>query len=209
MKVPFKLCLITNRHLVKNKPLIEICQKALEGGVDCIILREPDLNAKTLTYVAKQFRMLTSRYGAKLVIRDRVDVAMTVNADGVQLGADSIPPEDVRKIWKGLIGYSAHGLEEIEKLHAKVDYFLLSPIFHTKSKPLAKPLGVEYLKQAVKLSKVPVYALGGVNQENIKDVMEACAAGAAVMSLFFGTQDPKDVATSLIETVEGCRNDPA
>lgn len=113
-ELPFKLCLITNRHLIKNKPLIEICQSVLEGGVDCILLREPDLNPKTLCYIGKQFRMLASRYNAKLIVKDRVDVAQVIEADGVHLSADSIPPEDVRKIWNGLVGYSAHSIEEIK-----------------------------------------------------------------------------------------------
>ncbi len=202
-KIPFKLCMITNRHLIKSRPLIEICERALKGGVDCILLREPDLNPKTLTYIGKQFRMLTSRYNAKLIVKDRVDVAQVIEADGVHLGADSIPPEDVRRIFKGLIGYSAHNIEEIKSLEDKVDYFFLSPIFHTRSKPMKKPLGVDYLANAVKLTSKVIYPLGGITPDKIKELRKARPGGIAVMSAFFQAPDPEGLAKSYLKELEG------
>ena len=202
---PFKICLITNRHLVKAKPMLEVCRQALEGGVDCILLREPDLNPKTLVYVGRQFRMLTKSYNALLLVKDRVDVAKVIGADGVHLGADSIPPEDVRRIWDGLIGYSAHTLDEVKAYMDKVDYFFLSPIFHTRSKPMTRPLGLEVYKRAVGLSPVPVYPLGGVVPERVKELVEAGAPGVVAMSCFFSCPDPRGLARSFKDRLEDAR----
>ncbi len=202
MRWPFRICLITNRHLVKNRPMIEIVEEALAGGVDCVLLREPDLNPKTILYVGRQFRMLTRRYSAKLIVKDRVDVAMLIDADGVHLGADSIPPKEVRRIWKSLIGYSAHTLEEVRRFEEDVDYFFLSPVYRTKSKPMAKPLGVEYLRNAIINSKKPVYPLGGIDIDKVEELKKAGAEGVAAMSLFFRVPDPQAVACEMKKRLE-------
>ncbi len=201
MRYPFRLCLITNRHLVKDRPLIEIAKLALEGGVDCILLREKDLNPKTLLYVARQFKMLVERYSAKLIISDRVDVAQIVDAHGVHLSADSIPPQDAKKIFKGLVGYSAHSAEEAKAMDGKVDYLFLSPIFPTRSKPMAKPLGVEYFQRVRETLKTPVYPLGGINTENIFNLGRV--EGVAAMSVFFGAQSPKEAAQKMMKAIGG------
>ena len=205
MNVPFRVCLITNRHLVKSTPMVEVVKRALEGGVDCVLLREPELNPKTLVYVGRQFRMLTSRYGAKLIVKDRVDVAQVIGADGVHLGADSIPPQDVRRIWDGLVGYSAHSAEEAGGVCSFVDYIFISPVFHTKSKPMARPIGVEGLKEAMRVCDKPVYPLGGVEPDRVEELVEVGVPGVAAMSVFFRAPDAGAVARAFVDKLGGLR----
>ena len=202
MKAPFKICFITNRALVKDRPLIEVVREALEGGVDCVLLREPDLKPKMLYHIAKRFRELTEEFGAKLIIKDRVDLALLVGADGVHLSADSLYPADVKKIWKGLIGYSAHSIDEIKSVESDVDYVFLSPIFPTRSKPRTKPLGVEYLKKAIIETHTKVYPLGGVDRVNIEKLKGLDIPGVAVMSAFFREPNVKEFAHFLKSKLE-------
>ncbi len=198
----FKICFITNRALVKNRPLVEIVRDALAGGVDCVLLREPDLKPRMLYYIAKEFRKLTREFNAKFIIKDRVDLALLIEADGVHLSADSLSPPDVRKIWKGIIGYSAHSIEEIKSVEKDVDYVFLSPIFYTKSKPMAKPLGVEYLKKAIIQTHTKVYPLGGIDRMSIEKLKGVDIPGVAVMSAFFRESDVKGLACFLKSKLE-------
>lgn len=199
---PFRLALITNRHLVKNKPLIKLVESALKGGVDAVIIREPDLPAKVLVAIAKEFRKLTRDFGAKLIIKDRIDVAQIVSACGVQLGADSISPTDARGIWNGIIGYSAHSEEELKSLKDHVDYFILSPVFHTKSKPFARPLGIDGFVELARTIDKPVYPLGGIDLDRVRELKERGIEVAICMSIFY-KMDPMMVAKRMREILEG------
>lgn len=199
---PFRLCFITNRALVKARPMVEIVKDALSAGVDCILLREPDLKPKMLFYIASEFRKITKEFGAKLIIKDRVDVAQAVEADGVHLSADSLPPEVVKSIWKGLIGYSAHSIEEIESVKNSVDYVFLSPIFYTKSKPTLKPLGIDYLKKAIIETNANIVALGGINEMTAEKLKETGVKAIAVMSAFFKHENPKALVEKLLKVLE-------
>jgi len=202
MSPPFRLCLITNRTLVKSKPMIEIVKEALSAGVDCVLLREPDLKPKMLFYIAKEFRKITKDLGAKLIIKDRIDVAQAVEADGVHLSADSLPPEVVKSLWKGLIGYSAHSIEEIRSVEKDVDYAFLSPIFYTKSKPTLKPLGIDYLKKAIIETNTNVVALGGINEMTAEELKKAKVKAVALMSAFFRNENPKALVKKLLKILE-------
>lgn len=202
-RYPFKLALITNRHLVKSKPLIRVVEEALAGGVDAVILREPDLSPKALLMVAREFRKLTRDYNAKLIVKDRVDIAIIVEADGVQLGSDSILPGDARKIWNGLIGYSAHSEKEIHEYSKQVDYFILSPLFRTDSKPFLKPIGVEKFTGIVNSVDKPIYPLGGINLESARILREVGVEVAVCMSIFYRLDSAKLVAMKLRELLGG------
>ncbi len=199
---PFRLALVTNRHLVKDKPLIKLVESALKGGVDAVIIREPDLPPKVLVAIAREFRKLTYDFGAKLIIKDRIDVAQIVSACGVQLGADSISPTDAKKIWEGLIGYSAHSEEELRNLKDNVDYFILSPVFYTKSKPFARPLGVDRFVELARTVDRPVYPLGGIDFDRARELREKGVVVAVCMSIFY-KMDPMMVAKRLREVLEG------
>ncbi|MGB9668636.1 MAG: thiamine phosphate synthase [Thermosulfidibacteraceae bacterium] len=196
---PFKLALITNRHLVKNVPLIKLVEGALKGGVDAVILREPDLSPKALVVVSREFRKVTRDYNAKLIVKDRIDVALISEADGVQLGADSITPSYARKIWSGLIGYSAHSEREIRELENHVDYFILSPLFYTRSKPFSKPIGLEKFVEIASKAKKPIYPLGGIDLDKVVKLKEAGINVAVIMSAFY--RDDPFVMASKIRSV--------
>ncbi|MCP4295247.1 MAG: thiamine phosphate synthase, partial [Proteobacteria bacterium] len=137
--------LITDRKVCGNK-LTDIIEQAIDGGIGTVQLREKDLSTSDLYSLAKELRGITERKGANLIINDRVDIAIAVDADGVHLGWQSLKIDAVRRMigQDKLIGFSAHSLEEADRAEKSgADYISISPIFDTANKDyLIKPLGV-------------------------------------------------------------------
>jgi len=199
MPIDFKLYLITDR---KNtaKPLPEAVRLALEGGVKAIQLREKDLPVRELLALAQELRSITREFGAKLFINDRVDVAMTVGADGVHLGHQSMPVEGARKVVGKdiLIGVSTHSTEEaLAAQSGGADFITFGPIFDTPSKAgKCIPVGAAAIKRLKNEITIPVFGLGGINSGNMLQVMSAGADGIAMISAIFGSKDIKKTAAA-------------
>ena len=192
--------LITNRKICELE-LTEIIVKAIEGGVGTIQLREKDLSTKDLYILAKDLRKITKELDVNLIINDRVDIALAIDADGIHLGWQSLNIGEVRRIagQKKLIGFSAHNLEEAKKAKIEgADYVTISPIFDTPNKDyFIKPLGVREIKRIKEQVNIPVIALGGVNENNVKEVLENGADGIAVISALLLSKNPKQTASRL------------
>jgi thiamine-phosphate pyrophosphorylase len=192
LAVDFKLYLITDRKITKM-PLPAAVRLALRGGVGAVQVREKDLPVRELLAIARELRRITRESNAKLFINDRVDVAVAVEADGVQLGHQSMPSEAVRKIVgkKMLIGVSTHSLAEaVNAEEAGADFITLGPIFVTPSKmQYGEPLGVESIGIVKQHIRIPVFGLGGIRNTNITQVMQAKADGIAMISAIFAADD--------------------
>lgn len=193
------LYVITNRYQAKAD-LATVVEEALQGGADIIQLREKDLSAQEQYLLAKRLKELTVKYGKKLFINDRVDVALAVGADGVHLGQNSLSPKYAKALGGDnfLTGVSVHSLEEAKKaLLEGADYLLVSHIFPTDCKPGLEPKGIQLLRQVRQFSQVPIIALGGINRKNAAEVMEIGCNGAAVMSAVMATSDPRTASADL------------
>lgn len=194
MTPDFKLYLITDRKLFKARcsMYLEI-ETVLEAGVKAIQLREKDMPARELFDMACWMRELTNEYGAKFFVNDRVDIALAVKADGVHLGQNSIPAHAVRKISgdKLLIGVSTHGPDEAVQAEKEgADFITLGPIYKTPSKlKYGLPIGVATLKKVKSLSSLPVFAVGGIKIEKVKEVMDAGADGIALISAIMSSEN--------------------
>src|SRR5512143_1026978 len=197
LAVDFKLYLITDRKVAKM-PLPAAVRLALKGGVRAVQVREKDLPVRQLLVIAEELRRITRESNAKLFINDRVDVAVAVEADGVQLGHNSMPPKAVRKIVgeKMLIGVSTHSLAEaVNAAEAGADLITLGPIFVTPSKmKYGEPLGVEAIGIVKKHIRIPVFGLGGIRNTDIAQVMQAEADGIAMISAIFTADDIQSAA---------------
>ena len=202
----FNLYLITDRHQTGVRPLIEVVRKALDGGVKAVQLREKDLAGAELYRLAVEMRLLTSEYGARLIINDRSDIAQAVDADGVQIGINSLPVADVRRLLGSgrLIIYSAHTVAEAEQARADgADMVTFGPVYHTPSKAcLGEPYGVEKLAEAARSLNMPVIALGGIKPDNIPDTLSAGCSGVAVISAVLSAADPREAASSMLKKIE-------
>ncbi len=205
--INFKLYLITDRKLVtRHSSLITAVREALKGGGREIQLREKDLGTRELLKLAYRMRELTEKYNAKLFINDRFDIALAVEADGVHLTQNSIPADAVRKVVKNklLIGVSTHSLEEAKEAEkAGADFITLGPIYRTPSKlKYGLPLGINTLKKVTGKIKVPIFAIGGVTGNKIRELRKAGAYGAAMISEIFGSEDIQKKTEELIEAIE-------
>jgi thiamine-phosphate pyrophosphorylase len=192
--VDFKLYLITDRRLFTDDHLLfTAVEEALKGGVKALQLREKDLEVRELLRMAYVLRELTYRYGAKLFINDRVDVALAVDADGVHLGGSSMPAFAARKAaGEGmLIGVSAHNVTEAEKaVEEGADFVTFGPVFETPSKmKYGKPLGLGLLREVSAIISIPVFAIGGLKKERVKSTLESGAYGISLISAILGSED--------------------
>lgn len=198
----FDLYLVTDRTQTQGRDLLWVLECALEGGVKAIQLREKDLSGKELFQLADKTRELCDRYHAQLFINDRIDVALAVDAAGVQLGKKSIPIKTARRLLgpPKLIGYSAHSLEESQTAQQSgTDFILFGPVYFTSSKAqYGNPQGLEALKKIVEKVALPVYAIGGIKPDSIIDVQRAGARGVALISAIISADRPSDAAAEMV-----------
>ncbi|MCI0448981.1 MAG: thiamine phosphate synthase [Chlorobi bacterium] len=194
MKKIGRLCVITDTSVQKKYSHYEITKMAIKGGADVIQLRDKSLPTGELIETAIKIKKLCSKHKVLFIINDRVDIALISKADGVHLGKQDISIKDTRKLLgkNKIIGGTAHSLKEaIKREKEGADYIGFGHIYPTESKlKKAKPKGINYLKRVVKKVKIPVLAIGGINQVNIKDVICTGVHGAAVIGAVVKSTSP-------------------
>ena len=180
----------------------QLAEMALKAGIRVIQFREKKMSTKQMFETAKRLRKLTEDYDAILIINDRVDLALAVGADGVHVGQDDLPAEVVREIFDGIVGVSAHTVEEAKRAERYADYLGVGPVFATKTKRDAKePIGIEGLRRIVQAVNIPVVAIGSINRDNVLEVLKTGVAGVAVISAIAGARNPEEEAKKLLEIV--------
>jgi len=201
--LPFPLYLVTDRAQTAGRLLAHVVEAALRGGARFVQLREKDLSGLALTQLGDALRAVTRLHGAMLLVNDRVDVALAVEADGAHLARTSMRPGDVRPLLgaRRWIGASAHSLEEAREAEAGgADFVVFGPVFETPSKaPYGPPVGLEALRAAKQGLTIPVLAIGGVKVHNLDQVARAGADGFAVISAIFADADPEAATRRLLE----------
>jgi len=187
---------ITDRRLIDEVKGVKL---ALEGGATAIQLRIKDAPTREMYEIGKKIRALTREYDALYIVDDRIDIALAVDADGVQLGPEDMPIEVAREIAPNLIlGASVYSLEEALQAEKKgADYLGAGSVFPSPSKPDAKVLGLDRLKNIVLNVRIPVVAIGGITHENVKEVLKTGVAGVAVISAVMGAPDVLDATKRL------------
>ncbi|HLW79545.1 MAG TPA: thiamine phosphate synthase [Terriglobia bacterium] len=193
---PLRLCYITDRLALAPAPLLDRIGEAIAAGADLVQIREKDLATRPLVDLVARAVDAARGTGTRVVVNDRLDVALALGADGVHLGQQSMPARAVCEALdklgerleerRFLVGVSCHSLEEARQAEGSgASYVLLGPIFETASKlRYGPPLGLEKLRDVTARVKVPVLALGGITVERVKPCLEAGATGVAGISLF-------------------------
>ncbi|MCX8023496.1 MAG: thiamine phosphate synthase [Syntrophorhabdaceae bacterium] len=185
---------LTDTALQKRYTHIELAEMAISGGADTIQFREKRGSTRELIDVALKLKEVCSKAGAVFIVNDRVDVAIASSADGVHLGQKDFPISLARKILgdDAIIGGSATNLEEARFcLMEGADYIGFGPVFPTASKEDAAPAkGLRLLKEVVETIPLPVIAIGGINIENMDDVLKTGVYGIAVISAVCCHEDP-------------------
>jgi thiamine-phosphate pyrophosphorylase len=182
-----------------------VLEQLMVAGIRMIQLREKDLPAHQLYEMAHQLRTVTLRHNCLLLINDRVDIALAVNADGVHLRTNSLPTAVVRKLLgtDKLIGVSTHSTQEIAAAALQgADFATYGPVFYTPSKAdYGPPKGLSELQDACCSTALPVYALGGISVTNTPAVMTTGTHGVAVISTLMTATNPTPVCQKLINAI--------
>lgn len=208
------LCYVTDRHLLSESggtdPHVEQLSRriawAAAAGVDWIQIREKDLSAGELVEVARQGVAASKRAdgGSRVIVNDRIDVALAAGAAGVHLGGGSVPVEAaVEWLRQGnaakdfLVGVSCHEIRQaIAAEKAGASYVFFGPVYETPSKKkFGPPQGIEKLREVCKAVCIPVVAIGGITQENASECIRAGAAGIAAIRMFQQARDAAFVAS--------------
>ncbi len=203
-----KVVLITDRSLFEKDRLLDSFEAALKGGVRDIQLREKDLPLDDLFSLALVLRQMTLRYEARLIINDRLDIALMVDADGVHLPEAGLPANEVKARYPHLlVGVSTHSLEGVQRAQENgADYISFSPIFDTPSKrKYGAPQGLEKLAGVVAQTKLPVIALGGINLENTRQVLDRGAHGIALIRGIWTSSTIEHTSSQYMQAIKGER----
>jgi thiamine-phosphate pyrophosphorylase len=161
-----------------------MCAAVLKAGIKFIQYRDKDRTRREIYYEAVRLRELTRSFDAVLIINDHADIALAVDADGVHLGQDDLPLKEARWIMGDrIIGISTHDLAQAREAQSGgADYIGFGPVFETLTKDAGSAKGIDNLRLITQNITVPVVAIGGINGGNIRQVMDAGAAAAAVAS---------------------------
>jgi len=195
--------LLTDPNLSSGRTHEEVVRESIAGGAKIIQLRDKIATTRKLIEIGKKLREITLKAGVIFIVNDRVDIALSVDADGVHLGEDDMPIAYARKILgEGkIIGISVDNVEKAKIAEAEgADYIALGPIFSTKTKINAgEPVGVEEIKKVKSIVRLPVIAIGGINLQNIQLVAMAGADSVAVISAVVGAPDIRRAMKELVE----------
>lgn len=210
MKDSLKLYLVTDRELALGRSLGEVVSEAVKGGVTIVQLREKDTSTGEFIEIAFRLKNILEPYNVPLIINDRVDVALAVDADGLHIGQSDMPYNIARKLLgpDKIIGLSVENMDDLLRANKlDVDYVGISPVYGTPTKTdTAEPFGLEGLRKAVELSVHPTVAIGGMNADTIADVIEAGADGVAVVSAICSAVSPCFAAEELSAIIKSVQD---
>lgn len=194
------LCYITDRKSAPGGEGLAVIERAIAAGIELIQVREKDLPVRALLTLAEAAVARAQGAATRVLVNDRLDVALAAGASGVHLPAHGIPVAEVRRAYpRLLIGASCHTLDELRRAEdGGADFAVFGPVFAPLSKASERPpLGVERLAEAASAVKIPVLALGGITVENATECLQAGAAGIAAISLFQKSGDLGRTAAQL------------
>ncbi len=197
-----KVYLVTDNGQLKGRDFFDVVEESLKGGVTLVQLREKNITSREFYEKALKLREITKKYNVPLIINDRVDIAMAINADGVHVGQKDIPVSEVKRISGGklIVGATANTVElakEAEKQGA--DYIGSGAMFSTPTKDDAKPMTKDMLKNIVNSVNIPVCAIGGINIDNVIELKNTGIAGVAVSSGIMGVENVFDISNKFFE----------
>ncbi len=204
-KIDYTLYLVTDRRMPQGDTLENVVEKAIQGGVTLVQLREKSGDTGVLYERAVALKKITDQYHIPLIIDDRIDVMLASGADGVHVGQSDMPAHIARAMIgpDKILGVSAANLEEA--LQAEVDgadYLGVGAMYPTATKTDADFTTMETLKEIKRKVHIPVVAIGGINQHTIPDFRNSRIDGFAIVSAIMASQTPETAARELKELIE-------
>ncbi|MBS4538600.1 thiamine phosphate synthase [Clostridium sp. D2Q-11] len=200
MKIDYNLYLVIGESFLNNITLEHAVEQAILGGVSIIQLREKECNTIEYYKKAQMIKKVTEKDNIPLIINDRVDIALAIDADGVHLGQNDLPIKEARKLLgkSKIIGATVRSVEQaIKAIEEGADYLGIGATYPTKSKTdVSKVLGIKGVKEIASLVDIPKVAIGGINITNVEEVLTTGVNGVAVIS---GILKSKDIRKSAKE----------
>lgn len=188
----------------KRGGLAYLLREAVEGGAGIIQLRDHSVADGELLRAAQIFREVADETGALFIVNDRPDIARLSGADGVHVGQDDLSPAAVREVLgtAPLIGLSTHTTDQVLAAQSEpVDYIGVGPIFATPTKEGREPVGLDLVKTAAAHSRIPFFAIGGIDASNVSTVVRAGATHVAVVRAVIDSDEPRNAAATLTATL--------
>ncbi len=201
MPVDYSLYLVTDRSVLQGRDIFKAVEEAIQGGVTLVQLREKEISSQDFYYLALKMKELVHCHGIPLIINDRLDIALAVDADGLHIGQGDLPLPAVRSLLgpDKLLGYSVASVAEAQygQKHG-ADYLGAQPVFPTGSKlDLGEPLGNKGIAAIRHSVSIPVVGIGGIGPANIAALKETGIEGVAVISAILGCPDIERAARDL------------
>jgi thiamine-phosphate pyrophosphorylase len=200
------LYLVTDRQLCGSRPLEDVVLQALKGGIACLQLREKDVSTRSFIETAREIKSLAAQFGVPLIINDRLDVALAIEADGVHIGQEDMPYSTARKLMgpRAIIGLSVETWDDVVRAQElDVNYLGVSPVFKTPTKTDTKgSWGLEGLTRIKTYSRHSLVGIGGLNASNAADAVMAGADYVAVVSAICAAPDPLQASQELHDIIE-------
>lgn len=206
MNFDYSCYLVTDSTLCPRERLPETAEQAILGGVTMVQLREKDCSGRAFYETALRLREITRHYGVPLLVNDRLDMALAIDADGLHIGQSDIPAAVARRILgaEKLLGVSAGTAAQARQAVADgADYLGVGAIFPTDTKTDADAVGTDGLRTIRAAADVPIIAIGGLNEKTLPLLAGTGIDGVAVVSAIVGQADPRAAARRLHETLKG------
>ena len=199
------LYLVTDRRWLGRRSLEEDVEEALLGGATLVQIREKEISSRAYLELAGKVKAVTDRYGVPLIVNDRIDIALAVDADGVHVGPDDLPVSVARRLLgpDKIVGASASSLEEALVFQAQgADYLGVGAVFPTATKQVTEKVDLETLARIKAAVRIPVAAIGGIDAGNAPAVMKTGVDGVAVVSAILNRLDIREATRGLLSKLK-------
>ena len=205
--VNWAVYVLTDRRAAGERSLIDVVRAVVRGGATAIQLRDKEASTGEMIELGRALLQITRPAGVPLIVNDRADVALAIDADGVHVGQDDMPAPLARQIIgpQRILGVSAGTIEEARQAQREgADYLGVGDVYGTPTKADAgTPIGLSGLAEIARAVSIPVVAIGGIQLDNAAATLQAGASGVAVISAVIGAPDPETAARQLRNAVTG------
>ncbi|MCQ2737351.1 MAG: thiamine phosphate synthase [archaeon] len=203
--VNYKLYLVTDRTNKTDEEFLNIIEEAIKGGVTVVQIREKDADTLEFYNISNKVKEICSKYNVPLIINDRIDIALAIDANGVHIGQSDMPIKIARKLIGNdkILGISAHNLEEATDAEENgADYLGVGAIFSTSTKKDANDVSIDTLKEITSNVDIPTVAIGGINLDNVEKLKDTNISGISVVSAIMNAENPKIASENLLRKIK-------
>jgi len=200
-----QLYVIADKKICGDKNIEDVVCQAIDGGAEMIQYRDKESDDNEFFKMASRLKDICKERTIPFIINDRVEIALKTNADGVHLGQEDLSIKVARRIlgFEKIIGKSAKTIQQAKAAEDEgADYLGVGPIFDTLSKPIKKPIGIDIIRKAKESLKIPFFPIGGINLNNLDQIVQAGGKRVAVISAVVLSDDVKSSAAKLLKKLQ-------